>query len=99
MDQLIAIKISDKDNVATVFTKGANAGASITITASNGKIGEITLKQDIPYGHKVALEDIAEGVEITKFGESIGKTSKPIKIGEHVHVHNLDSMRARGDLQ
>lgn len=99
MSQLIAIKINDKDNVATVFSHGAKAGDNVVVNGTAGTIGELTILQDIPFGHKTALFDIEEGTEIVKFGESIGKTSKAIKKGEHVHVHNLDSMRARGDLK
>jgi altronate dehydratase small subunit len=43
--------------------------------------------------------DMGAGTEIVKFGEVIGKTSAAVKKGEYVHVHNLDSMRARGDLK
>lgn len=99
MKKLVAIKISDKDNVATVFSQGAKAGDTVTVTGTGGRIGELTLKQDIPYGHKTALADFSTGTEIVKFGEVIGKTSAAVKTGEHVHVQNLDSMRARGDLK
>ena len=33
-----------------------------------------------------------------KYGEEIGVASREISAGNHVHVHNLDSMRGRGDL-
>ena len=32
-----------------------------------------------------------------KYGEEIGMASSDIQKGEHVHIHNLESMRARGD--
>ena len=32
-----------------------------------------------------------------KYGEEIGMASADIREGEHVHIHNLESMRARGD--
>ncbi|MEL7569849.1 MAG: UxaA family hydrolase, partial [Eubacteriaceae bacterium] len=54
---------------------------------------------DIPYGHKVAVIAINKGELINKYGEEIGIASKDITPGEHVHVHNLDSMRGRGDLE
>ena len=52
----------------------------------------------IPYGHKVAVRDIRAGEQITKYGEEIGVSTRAIAAGNHVHVHNLDSMRGRGDL-
>ena len=55
-------------------------------------------------GQKMGLTDkvgknIDSGENIIKYGEIIGKASKPIKTGEHVHVHNIESTRGRGDLE
>ena len=33
------------------------------------------------------------------YGQVIGLATQPIRRGEHAHVHNFDSARARGDLQ
>ena len=52
---------------------------------------------NVPYGHKIAVKDIHVGEQITKYGEEIGIATKEIKKGEYVHVHNLDSIRGRGD--
>ena len=49
-------------------------------------------------GHKIAVKEIKTGEQITKYGEEIGVATHDIKKGEYVHVHNLDSMRGRGDL-
>src|SRR5260221_157012 len=43
----------------------------------------------IPKGHKIALQDIAAGAAIRKFGAIIGEASTDIRAGEHVHLHNL----------
>ncbi len=48
---------------------------------------------DIPLGHKIALVDIEAGGPVIKYNEPIGKASKAIKRGEHVHTHNLKSAR------
>ena len=39
----------------------------------------------------------ARGDEIVKYGQVIGHASKAIAVGEHVHVHNVESARGRGD--
>lgn len=39
------------------------------------------------------------GEQITKYGEEIGIATQEIRPGDYVHVHNLDSMRGRGDWQ
>jgi altronate hydrolase len=49
----------------------------------------VTLKNDIPQGHKFALADIAEGDEVIKYGNVIGIAKAAIAKGEHVHVQNL----------
>lgn len=38
-------------------------------------------------------------MEVIKYGEIIGKASVEIRKGQHVHVHNLESLRGRGDLE
>ncbi|MGC8583874.1 MAG: UxaA family hydrolase [Thermoproteus sp.] len=49
--------------------------------------------EDIPLGHKIALRDIEEGEVVVKYGRPIGKATRKIRAGEHVHVHNLVSIR------
>ena len=51
--------------------------------------GRIRVKNKIPAGHKVAIEDIPSGNFILKYGQIIGVASTDIKAGEHVHLHNL----------
>lgn len=43
----------------------------------------------IPAGHKVALVDMAEGKEVIKYGFPIGRATRAIRAGEHVHSHNM----------
>ena len=40
-------------------------------------------------GHKYARRDIATGENIIKYGMPIGHATCAIKVGEHVHVHNV----------
>jgi len=53
------------------------------------------VKQPIEFGHKLALEDIAQSQPIRKFGQIIGFASQDIRCGEWVHVHNV----SLGDLK
>lgn len=59
--------------------------------------GSVRTTQDIPYGHKIALCAIPSGKTILKYGESIGIARGDIAEGECVHVHNVESLRGRGD--
>ena len=45
---------------------------------------EVVLVQDIPMGHKVALEAIAEGKPVLRYGQVIGYAVMPIQKGEWV---------------
>lgn len=58
----------------------------------------ITLLQTIPFGHKFALRDVPAGAHVHKYGQVIGAASVDIRVGDHVHTHNLESLRGRGDL-
>ncbi|MFD1780083.1 UxaA family hydrolase [Fredinandcohnia salidurans] len=57
----------------------------------------ILLKDEILFGHKFAIKAIQKGETILKYGEIIGKAIRDIAEGEHVHVHNLEGIRGRGD--
>lgn len=94
----IALKVNDLDNVATIFAEKVATNDKIEVRDKKGNKSFLVLKDAIPYGHKVALKDLKVGDEIVKYGELIGKVTKDIVKGEHVHVHNIDSMRGRGDL-
>lgn len=93
----IALKVSDLDNVATIFANGITSGTQVEIRDKKGQTETVTVIGDIPFGHKIAVRDIKKGELINKYGEEIGIATKDIAKGEYVHVHNLDSMRGRGD--
>jgi (2R)-sulfolactate sulfo-lyase subunit alpha len=48
---------------------------------------------DIPLGHKIALKDFKVGDDVVKYGVVIGRVVAPIKVGDHVHVHNVKTKR------
>jgi altronate dehydratase small subunit len=99
MNTKLALKVNDSDNVATVFASGVTAETLVEVRDKSGCSSSFTVGGAIPYGHKIALRDILAGEQIIKYGEEIGVATANIKTGGHVHVHNLDSMRGRGDLQ
>ncbi len=98
MELKLALKVDDLDNVATIFANGIVDGTQVEVRDKKGQSETITVHGDVPYGHKVALRDIAKGEPIMKYGESIGAASHDIKKGDYVHIHNMDAMRGRGDL-
>ncbi|MHA6723310.1 UxaA family hydrolase [Sphingomonas sp. RS2018] len=72
-------RIDPRDDVATALRPLAS-----------GETGEgVVLRQDIAFGHKFALRDLAAGAPVLKFGYPIGIATRAIAAGEHVHVHNV----------
>ena len=86
-----------KDNVATILGAEIEPGTSITVPIGEKK-ETISVKDKIVYGHKIAIKPIKKDDTIYKYGLSIGKATQDIEVGEHVHVHNIESNRGRGDL-
>ena len=90
-----AIVIDGRDNVATAVDHLA-AGETME-TVADGLCSTVVLRTDIPFGHKYALEPIPAGGPVIKYGEIIGVASAAISPGEHVHVHNVEGVKGRGD--
>lgn len=74
------VKLNGADNVVTV-TRSIELGTEISGITSN---------QNIPRGHKFAVQDIAIGEPILKYAQKIGYASLPIHAGDHVHTHNVE---------
>ena len=49
----------------------------------------LTIQNRIPRGHKIATKNISKDDGIIKYGERMGHATSDIKIGEHVHTHNV----------
>ncbi len=80
------VQITPKDTVAVALMPLA-AGE----TAGYGS-GSVTLLQDIPMGHKIALRPIRKGEAVIKYGYPIGEATEDIPEGAHVHTHNLRTL-------
>ena len=81
-----AIRIETEDNVAVVAQDTAK-GDRLDCSGL-----EVTAREAIPLGHKVALAPIDRGALVVKFGVPIGRASAAIRTGDHVHVHNVEDI-------
>jgi len=79
------IQISPADNIV-VLTMSLPAGVTFEI---DGR--EHRLPVAIGLGHKLAARSIQRGEKIIKYGVSIGSATCGIEVGEHVHLHNMQS--------
>ena len=77
------IRIHPKDNVAVALTPLA-AGKDLSFFGQY-----VSLKEDIPQGHKFSLAVIDAGDKIIKYGCPIGIASERIEQGCWVHTHNM----------
>lgn len=81
------------DNVAVVVAPVPLGGVLQAVTGES-----VEAVDDVPRAHKIALKGLPKGEGIRKYGEIIGVTTREVRRGEHVHVHNVESQRLRGDL-
>ena len=85
------IKIHENDNVVVALN---TIPAGTTITLEGDKT--VTSNMEIPAGHKMAITDMTEGVQVIKYGYPIGFTKEAVRCGDWIHVHNLKT--GLGDL-
>ena len=78
------LQIHPDDNVV-VCLEALNAGDKITL--SDGR--EITAKEEIPAGHKIAIKDLSSNDNVIKYGYAIGHATEDISIGRWVHTHDI----------
>ncbi|WP_166244492.1 UxaA family hydrolase [Paenibacillus turpanensis] len=77
------MRLNEKDNVAVALhdlEPGTRLGFGVL---------QLITDQRIPKGHKIALQDIAAGNNVMKYGYSIGLAKTDIAAGQWVHTHNM----------
>jgi hypothetical protein len=51
----------------------------------------IVARSQVPRGHKLAVAPLAAGSVVRKYGWPIGRATRDILAGDHVHTHNLST--------
>ena len=77
------VSLHSTDNLC-VATSNLAKGTPLAVDTRHA-----TLANDIGIGHKIAIEPIARGAAVRKFGEVIGFATADIAPGELIHSHNL----------
>ncbi len=80
------VRINPADTVAVALAP-LKAGETVSFGDET-----VTLREDLPMGHKAALRDIRKGEAVIKYGYPIGEATEDIPAGGHVHVHNLHTL-------
>ena len=85
-----ALQMDGRDNVVTCV-KEVKRGEDVVYQEGASEVS-LVAEEDIPYCHKVALADLAEGMEIIKYGESLGVMTEDAAKGHWVSHNNLVSV-------
>lgn len=91
-----ALIIDEKDTVAVAIEQ-IEKGTEANIRMKDGSTKTVTVIDSVQIYHKFAIEDMPKGAPVVKYGEHIGVAGCDIKIGNHVHVHNVESHRENLD--
>lgn len=94
---LDAIRLTDQDNVATALQNLA-VESVVNVTQEDGRMEQVRVIQDIPFGFKFAIKFIPKGGLIIKYGDPIGAATEDILKGALVHVHNVVGVRCRRNI-
>lgn len=87
-----AMIIDEKDCVA-VAIEPITKNSEVNFKLKDGTLRTITALDDVTIYHKIAIKDINKGCKVVKYGENIGEAGVDIKEGQHVHTHNVVSVR------
>ncbi len=88
-----AIAVDPRDNVAVLLSDVA-AGDEVQIRSGTAN-ERLVAVEAVPLGHKIARRTIRNGEHVLKYGEVIASARTEISVGQHVHVHNAVSNRAK----
>jgi len=77
------LRINPADNVV-VAMENLSAGQVVTVDGQT-----ITVVEDIPAGHKLAIQDFAEGEHVIKYGYPIGHARFAVSKGAWVNEKNI----------
>jgi altronate dehydratase small subunit len=88
-----AISIDPRDSVA-VALRDIAAGETVTVRV-DGRNETLVALDAVALGHKIARSAADKGAPMLKYGEIFASATRDIAVGQHVHVHNVVSNRAR----
>ncbi|NGP45265.1 altronate dehydratase [Bacillaceae bacterium SIJ1] len=77
------LRVNDRDNVVVALVP-MEKGASFQMDERT-----FSIQEDIPAGHKIAIDQIEADDDIIKYGYPIGKAEQVIQVGQWVHSHNM----------
>ena len=88
-----ALRHQAEDTVGIVIYP-VNAGSEIAVKdiATEEKLC-LTVRENIPIFHKIALSDMTEGQDVIEYGQILGRATADIQAGSYVHIHNIKTQK------
>ena len=88
-----ALRHQAEDTVGIVIYP-VNAGSEIAVKdiATEEKLC-LTVRENIPIFHKIALSDMTEGQDVIEYGQIIGRATADIQAVSYVHIHNIKTKK------
>jgi altronate dehydratase small subunit len=83
--QVALLRLHPADNVL-IAVRALHSGEELRFEDMS-----LAIACEVPLGHKVAARAIEAGAKIVKWGAPIGSATQAIGVGEHVHLHNMQS--------
>ncbi len=83
------VRLDKADNVVVARRK---------LTPGN-LVDNITVRDEVPTGHKISTQEIKKGKSVIKYAQNIGYAAEDILPGSHVHSHNLEYRDVGHDYQ
>ena len=83
----------NEGDMVAVAVQDVAPGERSVVYLDSDREARMTVTEEIPLGHKVALVDLAADAEVIEYGVRVALTRQPIKAGQLVHVHNVRSAR------
>lgn len=81
------------DNVGVILHE-VKVGNTICVKClEDGLTFSLIANSDVAANFKISLSEIDTGENVVEYGEIIGVATKPISLGELVHIHNIKSLK------
>jgi (2R)-sulfolactate sulfo-lyase subunit alpha len=84
---------ADKDAVGVAIRRIEKGETVDGLVLDGGRRLQVQATAPIPLGHKIAVLTTARGDDLIEYGVPIGVATLDINTGDHVHIHNLRSVR------
>lgn len=90
-----AMIIDEKDTVAVAIEQ-IEKGNDVSYKV-NEDVVTFKAMDNIQIYHKIAIKDLKKGEPVIKYGEHIGLAAADVRIGNHIHTHNVENHRENLD--